>query len=87
MPEIRLRAPLSELCGAGTHEVAGSTVVEALRALESVHPPVAGWILDEQGRIRQHINIFVNGEQVEAKTAIAAGDRVHVLPAITGGGA
>lgn len=86
MPEIRLRAPLSELCGGATHQLAGATVIEALGELETAHPAIAGWILDERGRLREHISIFVNGERGEGKTAVVAGDRVHILPAITGGG-
>ena len=39
-----------------------------LKALESAHPAVAGWILDEQGLIREHINVFVNGERGEEET-------------------
>ena len=46
---------------------------------------MAGWILDERGVIRRHINVFVNGERGGEETAVAADDRVEVLPAITGG--
>ena len=56
-----------------------------LVALEREHPPIAGWILDEQRRIREHVNVFVNGNQGEEQTPVAPSDRVQVLPAITGG--
>ena len=46
---------------------------------------IAGWVLDEQRRIREHVNVFVNGTQGEEQTPVASDDRVHVLPAITGG--
>jgi sulfur carrier protein ThiS len=46
---------------------------------------VAGWILDERGLIRRHINVFVNGERADGATGVRSGDRVEVLPAITGG--
>ncbi len=85
MPEVLLRAPLSELCGGRRHAADGATVVEALAALERAHPPLRGWILDEQGCIREHIQIFVNGTRGEDTTAIGETDRIHVLPAITGG--
>ena len=85
MAQVMLRAPLSELCGGRSHVVAGSTVRDVLAALEQAHPPIAGWVLDEQGRIREHVNVFVNGVHGEERTEVAAGDRVHVLPAITGG--
>jgi molybdopterin converting factor small subunit len=63
----------------------GATVIELLRGLESRHPEVGGWIVDERGRIRRHINVFVNGERSRADTPVQSGDRVEVLPAITGG--
>ena len=85
MARLILRAPLSEMCGGRSHMLAGTTVIEVLKALESAHPAVAGWVLDEQGLIREHINIFVNGEHGREETRVDQTDRVHVLPAITGG--
>jgi molybdopterin converting factor small subunit len=85
MAQVRLRAPLSELCGGREHEVDGATVGDVLLALERANPPIAGWVLDEQGRIREHVNVFVNGTPGEERTQVAAGDCVYVLPAITGG--
>ena len=86
MAVVRLRAPLSELAG-GRRELRldGATVVEVLRALEQEHPDVEGWILDERGKIREHINVFVNREYGTEETALGPEDRVHVLPAISGG--
>jgi sulfur-carrier protein len=86
MPVVRLRAPLSELAGGNRElELEGSTVADVLRALEQRHPDTKGWILDEHGSIREHINVFVNKEYGREDTAVAASDRVHVLPAISGG--
>jgi molybdopterin converting factor small subunit len=83
---VRLRAPLSELAGGRRElELEGATVVEVLRALEREHPDVEGWILDERGRIRDHVNVFVNKDYGREETPIADGDRLHVLPAISGG--
>jgi molybdopterin converting factor small subunit len=67
------------------HEIAAGTVVELLRALEHQQPEVRGWILDERGELRRHINVFVNGEPSEPAAPVGEGDRVDVLPAISGG--
>ena len=85
MARVVLRAPLSEMCGGRAHMLSGTTVIEVLKALELAHPAVAGWVLDEQGLIREHINIFVNGERSGEETPVDETDRVHVLPAISGG--
>jgi sulfur-carrier protein len=86
VPVVRLRAPLSELAGGNRElELEGSTVAEVLKALEQRHPEVKGWILDEHGQIREHINVFVNKEYGREDTAVVDSDRMHVLPAISGG--
>jgi molybdopterin converting factor small subunit len=56
-----------------------------LQELERSRPALKGWILDERGRIRRHINVFVDGEQGREDTAVAADCQVDVLPAISGG--
>jgi molybdopterin converting factor small subunit len=86
MAVVRLRAPLSELAGGKRElELEGSTVGEVLRALEREHPGTRGWILDERGRIREHVNVFVNRDYGQESTAVGAQDRLHVIPAISGG--
>lgn len=86
MPVVRLRAPLSELAGGKRElELDGSTVGEVLQALEREHPGTRGWILDERGLIREHVNVFVNKEYGQEDTAVGASDRLHVIPAISGG--
>jgi sulfur-carrier protein len=83
---VRLRGALRNLAGgAGEHAVAGANVAEVLRALEEAQPALSGWILDERGLIRRHINVFVNGESGREDTRVAPDDRVDVLPAISGG--
>ena len=86
MAVVRLRAPLSELAGGNRElEFDGATVAEVLLALEHAHPGVKGWILDERGRIREHVNVFVNRDYGREGTSVGAQDRLHVLPAISGG--
>jgi sulfur-carrier protein len=86
MALVCVHGPLRKLAGGCAElQIAGATVEELLRGLECQHPAVTGWILDERGAIRRHINVFVNGERVDQGASVAASDRVEVLPAITGG--
>ena len=49
MAVVTLRAPLSQRAGGDArHDLPGATVGEVLRELETRHPPIVGWILDEQ---------------------------------------
>jgi sulfur-carrier protein len=86
MAVVRVRGQLKQLAGGDSeHSIDGATVSELLREFERVHPAAGGWILDECGVIRRHINVFVNGEQATAETQVAAADKIDVLPAISGG--
>jgi molybdopterin synthase sulfur carrier subunit len=86
MPVVRVRGPLKRLAGdRAEHDLDGATVVEVMKDLERAHPAMRGWIVDERGHIRRHLNVFVNGEPGEEHTAVGGEDRVDVLPAISGG--
>ncbi len=69
MPLVLLRAPLSELAGARELELEGGTVKEALIALESTRPAISGWVLDERRAIREHVNVYVNGQLAQEDDA------------------
>ena len=86
MATVRLRGQLEKLVGGGSeHEIEGDTVGELLQGLESTFSALEGWILDERGVLRRHINVFVNGEPAEPDSAVAASDKIEILPAISGG--
>jgi sulfur-carrier protein len=86
MAVVRLRGPLKRLAGdRAEHSIDAGTVIELLRELEREHPATGGWIIDERGRIRRHINVFVNGELRDGETEVGGDDQVDVLPAISGG--
>ena len=86
MAVVRLREPLKRLAGdRAEHAIDGATVAELLRELERANPAASGWILDERGVLRRHINVWVNGELGGPETRVGPYDRVDVLPAISGG--
>jgi molybdopterin converting factor small subunit len=86
MATVKLRAPLKDLAGGnGEVTIDGSSVGEILLELERQHPRIAGWVLDEHGRVRRHVNVFVNGERVREDATVASDATVHVLPSISGG--
>ena len=86
MPVVRLRGPLKQLAGdRSEHSIEGDSVQDLLLELERAHPAARGWILDERGVLRRHINVFVNGEMSGQDARVAGDDRVEVIPAISGG--
>lgn len=87
MAVVTLRAPLKDRAD-GRSEVVlpGDSIGAVLRELERIYPRLEGWVLDEHGRIRQHVNVFVNGERGREDTPVAPQARIHVLASISGGG-
>lgn len=70
-------------------EVAGATVGEALDAVFARHPSLRGYVLDELGRLRHHVAIFVDGAAVPRRgllsRPLSANSSVHLMQALSGG--
>jgi sulfur-carrier protein len=65
---------------------ADSTVDALLAAIDAEFPGLAFRVRDEQGRLRQHMKVFVNGElRRDLTTTIADTDEVMLLQALSGG--
>lgn len=65
------------------------TVGDAIRALETHSPSAIDAVLDEQGKLRQHVNVFLNEENTRflkgLDTPAPDGSRIFVIGAISGG--
>jgi hypothetical protein len=70
-------------------EVPGTTVREVIDALDRRHPGLASYVIDETGRLRRHVNVFVGEEPIHDRTtlgdAVGEGDRIFILQALSGG--
>ena len=59
------------------------------RDLETAYPGIGRRIVDDQGRIRRYVNVFVNAENSRylenERTRVKDGDVVHILPSVAGG--
>jgi molybdopterin converting factor small subunit len=67
-----------------------ATLREALDELWKECPGIRDRVVNEEGRIREHINVFVGSENVrdtgEFATAVKDGAEISILPAVSGGG-
>ena len=86
---IRIPTPLRNATGgAATLEVEASTVGEALASLEQAHPGVAERLLDDSGKLRRFVNVFVDDEDVRfaqgLDTPVQSGSTVSIIPAVAG---
>jgi molybdopterin converting factor small subunit len=64
----------------------GATLEEVLAGLDTKFPGMRFRMIDEQGRIRQHIRLFVNSTlATKLRTHLRPGDEVHIICALSGG--
>lgn len=87
---ILVPGPLRQYC-AGASEIAlsASNVRAALDGLGRNYPALHRNVCDETGAVRRHINVFVNTSHMRdlngLETALAPGDVIAILPAVSGG--
>jgi molybdopterin synthase sulfur carrier subunit len=86
----RLFADLAET--AGTEEVAvegdPGTVGEALDALIATHPDLEARVFDQDGGVRDHVNVLCNGEALDGEglaTPVSEDDELALFPPVSGG--
>lgn len=69
--------------------VEGSTVAECLAAAFERNARARGYVLDEHGAVRKHMNVFVDGEQIRDRVgltdAVAPDAEIDVMQALSGG--
>jgi len=67
----------------------GETVRDVLESVFAENPPLRSYLLDDQGRLRKHVNVFVNDRRVSDRIAlsdpVACEDQVFVFQALSGG--
>jgi molybdopterin synthase sulfur carrier subunit len=75
--------------GRGPLPLAGSTVAEVVADLERRAPGIEFYVCDELGRLRKHVNIFVDGEMIADRRRLSdrvkENSRVLIMQALSGG--
>ncbi len=89
MPRVSFTANLQRHVACPTETVSGETVGEALAQVFAVNPLLRGYVLDEQGAVRHHVVIFVDGQAITDRRALTDAVRpeseIHVFQALSGG--
>jgi molybdopterin synthase sulfur carrier subunit len=67
----------------------GATLTEVLDDLDARYPGVKGRIVDEDGKLRRFVNVYVGNDDVrfldDLRTATPDGTQISVIPAVAGG--
>ena len=87
---VRIPTPLRRVTnGADKVDVDGATLNDIITSIDNEYPGIRERLCDEQGEIRNFVNIYVDGEDVRfldgLATAINAGADVSIVPAVAGG--
>lgn len=87
---VQVPTVLRDCCeGAAELFVSAANVRAVLEQLERSYPALHRSICDETGNVRRHVNVFVNTSHMRDRqgldTALAPGDVVTILPAVSGG--
>lgn len=89
MPTVSFTSALRRFLDAPPAEVEAGTVGEALAAVFTARPALRGYVLDDQGAIRRHVAVYINGAAVRDRQKltdpVGPRDEIYVLQALTGG--
>lgn len=69
--------------------VAGANLSEALTDLDRQYPGIGARILDDDGKLRRFVNVYVNDDDVrfleDLQTPTPDGASISIIPAVAGG--
>jgi sulfur-carrier protein len=72
-----------------TEIVEGPTVRAVLDAVFAKNPRLRGYVVDEQGALRRHMSVFIDGEQITDRDRLSdpvrSTSEVYVMQALSGG--
>ena len=89
MPTISFTRALERFTPAPSVTVEGATLGEALGAAFASRPVLRGYVLDDQGALRRHVAVYVNGrlasDRARLTDAVGPEDEIYVFQALSGG--
>ena len=84
--KVLIASPLRSYTGADEVEARGSDLAALLADLDARYPGIRFRMVDEQGALRRHMNVFVDGERVrDLSVSLEGVDEVVVMQALSGG--
>lgn len=70
-------------------EIPVDTIRHALSEIEKIHPGIQSYIVDDNGALRQHVNIYIDGELIQDRKMlsdkVSAQNEVYIFQALSGG--
>lgn len=89
MPTVFFTNQLARFIDAPTVVAPGETLGEVFGNVFGNHPQLRGYILDDQGAIRRHVAVFIDGVQVsdrgDLSKPVGEKSEIHIFQALSGG--
>lgn len=89
MPTVSFTRALERFLPVPSVEVEGTTLAEAMARVFASRPNLRGYVLDDQGALRRHVVIYVNGrplrDRIRLTDPVGPEDEVYVFQALSGG--
>ncbi len=89
MPSVRFTRNIQRHVECPTLDVPGATLGEVLNAYFAANERARGYVLDDRGRLRKHMALFIDGRQIDDRDALSdrvpAGAVVDVVQSLSGG--
>ncbi len=89
MPTVSFTSALQRFLPAPSAEVEGATIGAALAVVFASRPALRGYVLDDQGALRRHVAVYLNGQAVQDRVRltdpVGSRDEIYVFQALSGG--
>ena len=90
MPTVKFTSALKRFQPDLTEiKVTGENVASVMSQVGNKYPNLLGYLIDERGSLRKHVNIFVAGKMITDKEKlsdpVAENDELFIIQALSGG--
>lgn len=90
MPTVKFTYALNRFfSGLKDTPATGCTLKDVLKEIDGNYPGIRNYILDEQGSLRRHVNIFIDGRLINDRKALSdpftERSEIYIIQALSGG--
>jgi molybdopterin synthase sulfur carrier subunit len=89
MASVRFTRNIQRHVECPTLDVPGSTLADVLNAYFATNPRARGYVLEDDGRLRKHMALFINGQQIDDRNTLSdtvpSGAVIDVVQSLSGG--
>ncbi len=89
MPVVHFTPNLRRHVASESASSSGETLAEVLDSVFSNNPKLRGYILDDQGAVRKHVTIFIDGQTIDDRErlsdSVSPNSEIYIMQALSGG--